>query len=223
MAGQLVFPFGVEPALKLTDFIVAPSNEQAFAFVRRWPDWPLRVAALFGPKGSGKSHLAAIWREAAGAHGMRACDLVPELESGSFVIEDVDDGEPGEARDRALLGLFERTEGFLLLTGRAPPSQWPVAIKDLKSRFQSLIALAMWAPDDALLSALVMKHFADRQLAAPDSVVRRILTHVERTPEAVAAFIARADEKALAEKRAITERLVIELIETEEGGQNGRP
>ena len=73
----------------------------------------------------------------------------------------------------------------------------------------------MWAPDDSLLSALVTKHFADRQLEATEGVVMRIVTHVERTPEAVAAFVERADRKALAEKRPITDRLVLELIEAE--------
>ena len=73
----------------------------------------------------------------------------------------------------------------------------------------------MWSPDDKLLSALVTKHFADRQLEVTEGVVRRIVTHVERTPEAVAAFVARADRKALAERRPVTDRLVLELIEAE--------
>jgi chromosomal replication initiation ATPase DnaA len=70
------------------------------------------------------------------------------------------------------------------------------------------------------LNALVGKHFADRQLDVPENVVKRILTHVERTPEAIRTFIARADLKALSERRAITERLVLELIEAEESGKN---
>ena len=136
------------------------------------------------------------------------------------MIEDVDGEEPSEDRDRVLLTLLERPGGALLLTGRAPPSDWPVAIGDLKSRFLSLIAFRMWAPDDNLLSALVTKHFADRQLEVTEGVVKRIVTHVERTPEAVAAFVERADRKALAEKRPITDRLVLELIEAEGKPQN---
>ena len=217
MPGQLVFPFGVEPALGRADFILAPCNEQALHFIKRWPDWPARAAALYGPAGCGKSHLAAIWQSTAGARLISACDLsrfAPESEV-SFVIEDVDRSEPGEARDRALLAFFERPKGALLLTGRAVPSAWQVAIGDLKSRFQSLLAFPIWAPDDTLLSALVDKHFADRQLRVPESVIKRIVTHVERTPGAIAGFVARADERALAEKRAITERLILELLDAE--------
>ena len=227
MPGQLVFPFGVEPALGCEDFILAPCNEQAVRFIRRWPDWPTRMAAIHGPPHCGKTHLAAIWRNMADAEAFSARDLAPDLVTivsrtgASILVEDVDSDEPLEDRDRALLALFERPAGALLLTGRAPPSDWPVAIGDLKSRFLSLIAFAMWMPDDKLLSALVIKHFADRQLEVAEAVVRRIVTHVERTPEAIAAFVARADLKALAEKRPVTDRLVLELIEAE--GEPGNP
>jgi chromosomal replication initiation ATPase DnaA len=227
MRGQLVFPFGVEPALGREDFILAPCNEQAVQFIRRWPNWPTRMAAIYGPPRCGKTHLAAIWRNMADAQSLPARDLAPDLvptitsKAGSAIlIEDVDSDEPREDRDRALLALFERPAGALLLTGRAPPSDWPVAVHDLKSRFRSLIAFAMWVPDDKLLSALVTKHFADRQLEVTEGVVRRIVTHVERTPEAVAAFVARADQKALGEKRPVTDRLVLELIEAEGESKN---
>ena len=103
----------------------------------------------------------------------------------------------------------------MFLTGRTPPPEWKTALGDLKSRFDALLAFPVWAPDDDLLSALIRKQFSDRQLDASENIVRRLLTHVERTPQAVAAFIARIDDKALAEKRAIGERLVMELIDSE--------
>src|SRR5712671_673346 len=132
MRGQLVFPFGVEPALGLEDFILAPCNEQAVQFIRRWPDWPARSAALYGPAHSGKTHLAAIWGKMADAEALPARDLAPDLvpaiasrPGAAIVIEDIDGDQPREDRDRALLALFERPAGMLLLTGRAPPSDWP--------------------------------------------------------------------------------------------------
>jgi chromosomal replication initiation ATPase DnaA len=218
MAAQLVLPFGVKSALGRDDFIAAPCNEQAFQFIQRWPEWPARAAAVYGPAGCGKSHLAAIWARIAGAQVLAARDLAPEaldIPGSAFAIEDIDDAGPNQARDRALLALFERPGAWLLLTARNPPADWQSTIGDLKSRFQSLIAFAVWAPDDALLSALVVKHFADRQLGVAPAVVARIVTQIERTPEAISRFIARADGKALAEKRAVTERLVLELLESE--------
>lgn len=218
--GQLVFPFGVKSAHGRHDFIVAPCNEPAFAFIRRWPDWPSRAAALYGPAGCGKSHLAAIWRETAGARVMDTRDLTPESASAhgpdrAMVVEDFDREPPSETRDRALLALFERPNAWLLLTARTAPAAWQSRIGDLASRFHALIGFAMWEPDDALLAGLIAKHFADRQLDVPDTVIRRIMTHVERTPAAIAAFIARLDDRALGQKRAVTERLVLELLESE--------
>jgi chromosomal replication initiation ATPase DnaA len=219
---QLVLPFGVQPSQGRDAFIVAPCNEQAFRFVEGWPDWPARAVALYGPTGSGKSHLVQIWRARSGGRIANAAapgDGDDWDRAGAIAVEDVDaPGLDRERRDRALMALFERPSGALLLTGRTPPSEWKVAIGDLRSRFDSLLAFPMWEPDDALLCGLLRKHFADRQLAVSEGVVRRILTHVERSPEAIAAFVARADARALAERRAITERMVLELVEREEGG-----
>ena len=224
MADQLVIPFAVEPNFAAANFIVAPCNEQADAFITRWPDWPVRAAALYGPAGCGKSHLAMVWSRMAGAHILSASAstdaslaFLADHRDDGFVIEDVDREPPTRERDAFLMALFERANGTMLLTGRAAPSAWPVATPDLTSRFQSLIALPMWAPDDVLLRQLVAKHFADRQVKPSESAIERIVSHVERTPAAIAAFVERADLKALAEKRGVTERLVLGLLEAETG------
>ena len=218
MPNQLALPFGSRPAFRREDFIVAPSNEQALRFIERWPDWPVRAAAIWGPRDSGKTHLARIFCDLSGA-GLLS---VPELSAidpiglpeGAIAVE-LDDSPADAERDGRLFALFERPSETLLLTARTPPTQWKTGLGDLKSRFDALLAFPVWAPDDDLLSALIRKHFSDRQLDVPDTVVRRLLIHVERTPQAIAAFIARIDEKGLAEKRAIGERLVMELIDSE--------
>lgn len=131
MAAQLVLPFGVKSALGRDDFIAAPCNEQAFQFLQRWPEWPARAAAIYGPAGCGKSHLAAIWARSAGAQVLAARDLNPDgldMPTCAFAIEDIDDAEPNQARDRALLALFERPGAWLLLTGRTPPAEWQSSI-----------------------------------------------------------------------------------------------
>jgi chromosomal replication initiation ATPase DnaA len=216
MPGQLALPFGSKPALGREDFIVAPCNEQALRFIERWPDWPTRAAAIFGPRDSGKTHLARIFADRSGARVLSASELPGvDPEAGEAIAVELDDLPADLQRDRVLFALFERPSGTLLLTGRSRPSEWSVALGDLKSRFDALLAFEVWAPDDHLLSALIRKQFADRQLDVPDPVVRRLLTHVERTPQAIAALIGRIDQKALAEKRAIGERLVMELIDSE--------
>jgi chromosomal replication initiation ATPase DnaA len=217
MPGQLVLPFGVRPALDAEDFIVAPSNEAAFRFVTSWPDWPVRAAALYGPEGSGKTHLAGIWCAKSQAHYVSATQLTLETsaalpQDAHLVVEDLD-SVTGEQRDRALFSLLERASGNLLLTARTPPGEWRVSIADLHSRFAALLAFPVWAPDDALLGSLARKLFADRQLQVPDMVIRRLVTALERTPAAISDFVDLLDRKSLAEQRPVSDRLVAELLD----------
>jgi len=212
LASQLPLPLGTAPALTRADFIVAPANAQAVAFIDSFPRWTAPAAALYGPPGSGKSHLTQAWAKASGALVVPASELdekfVAALEPGRAVaVEDVE----RRGGDDALFALFQHP-GPLLLTGPTPPSAWVATLPDLLSRFGSLLAFPLWAPDDALLAALTRKLFTDRQLAVPDPVIMRILTSVERSPAAVRDFVARADARALAEKRPITVALVSDLL-----------
>lgn len=216
MPGQMALPFGSRPAFGREDFVVAPCNEQALRFIERWPDWPTRAAAIFGPRDSGKTHLARVFADLSGARVVSASDLAGiDLDAQSAIAVELDDTQAGMERDRALFALFERPSGTLLLTGRTSPSEWSTVLGDLRSRFDALLSFELWAPDDQLLSALIRKQFADRQLDVTDAIIRRLLTHVERTPQSIGAFIARIDEKALAEKRTISDKLVMELIDSE--------
>ena len=216
LPSQLPLPLPSAPALTRADFIVAPANAEAVAFVDAFPRWPAPAGALYGPPGSGKSHLAAAWAGAAGAVVLTGATLsraaVATLAPGRAVA--LDDADT-RRDDEALFALFNRP-GPLLLTGREPPAAWPAGLPDLRSRLGALLAFPLWAPDDALLTALIRKLFTDRQLAVPDAVVERILRSVERSPAAMRDFVARADARALAEKRPITAALVGDLL-TEEG------
>src|SRR5690242_7154237 len=76
------------------DFLGGPSNAAALALIEAWPQWPARAMVLSGPAGSGKSHLSAIWANAAGARlvSARALDwqAVPgALATGALVVEDL--------------------------------------------------------------------------------------------------------------------------------------
>jgi chromosomal replication initiation ATPase DnaA len=219
LARQLALPFGVRAAFSRDDFVAAPSNEAALHFVDKWPDWPVRAAALYGPSGSGKSHLTEVWCTASGGKAIAAKDLSPESIMGlppNIAVEGIDAaGALSDEHALALLALFERPAGTLLLTGRSEPSLWPTPIGDLTSRFLALLAFPLWAPDDVLLYNIARKLFADRQLEVPETVIRRLLLGLQRTPAAVADFVARLDAKALAERRTVTERMVLELLDGE--------
>ena len=223
---QRTFDWGVRPALGREDFLVAPCNEAAVAWLDRWPDWPGPALVIHGPSRSGKSHLAEVWRRRSGAEIVEAADLPQVTSAAGRAAALVIDGLGGPVDERALLhahnAIAER-DGHLLLTAQAPPARWPLTLPDLASRLRLAPAAALGLPDDALLAALMLKLFADRQIAVAPEVPAYVVPRIERTFEAVARLVERLDRAALAEGRAVTVPLVRALLALGEGGSEAPP
>lgn len=224
-AEQLVLGLGHRAALGREDFVIAPENATALAMIEGWRTWPGGRLALVGPARSGKSHLAAVWQAGAGAQMAAAADLredaVEELVRGPVAVEDVPriaalaPVRRAEA-ERALFHLLNlaAAEGRpVLVTGREPPARWPIAMPDLASRLSAMPVASLEPPGDRLLSALLVKLFADRQVEVGSRVVSYILTRIDRSADAVEAFAAELDRRSLAEKRPITVAMAAALID----------
>src|SRR5688572_28806658 len=126
-ARQLVLELPHRAALGRGDFLVAPSNEAAVAWIDRWPSWPAPGLALFGPAGSGKSHLAAVWQARSGAAIVTAKALAEgRIEARSCVFEEGEGALADRPQAEALFHLYNRivaARGHVLLTGTAPPAR----------------------------------------------------------------------------------------------------
>jgi chromosomal replication initiation ATPase DnaA len=214
---QLVLALDHAVSFAREDFLSGPSNDAALTLIDRWPDWPNRVMALTGPEGAGKSHLAAIWAEAAGARVLSGkllgeTNLPAALVTGALVLEDL---EPKGLDERALfhlLNLAREESAFVLITARAAPNTFPVAIRDLASRLRSIPAVALNAPDDALLRSLIVKLAADRQLSVDEPLVNYVVNRIERSFAAARAAVAHLDEEAMRQHRPVTRALAAELF-----------
>jgi chromosomal replication initiation ATPase DnaA len=208
---QLVLTLETRSAQGRSDFIVAPGNERAVAFIDSFREWPAPAAALIGPPASGKSHLAAVWAQRVGAGVVQAMALNADVPQGPLVVEDVAQG----VAEAPLFALLERAAP-LLLTSQVGPADWPTkfrfALPDLVSRSRALLAFDLWAPDDALLMGLAVKLFADRQLQVPESVISHMIATLERSPGAIRDFVARADAAALAAKKPVNLGLIKGLL-----------
>jgi len=201
------------------DFLSGPSNAVALALVDAWPDWSHRTVMLTGPEGSGKSHLAAIWAQTAGARLIAARALeeasVPSaLATGALVVEDVVAGAFDERALFHLLNLAREHDAFVLLTARAAPVTF--AVRDLASRLKALPLVTMMPPDDTLLRAVLVKLFADRQLAVDEALIGYVATRIERSFAAARAVVARLDDEALRHKRPLTRAFAAEVLRASE-------
>lgn len=218
---QLPLDLGHRPALGGEDFLVAPSNAAAVAWLDRWPHWGAPALALHGPPGSGKTHLAHVWQARSGAafidRRILATERVPDL-LGSARAAIVDDA--ADAGEEALLHLYNllaERQGHLLVVARDPPARRTITLADLRSRLVASPAVALSAPDEALLGALLVKLFADRQLVVGEDVVAYLLVRLERSFEAARRAVAALDAAALAAHRRITVPLVRELLDAAQG------
>jgi chromosomal replication initiation ATPase DnaA len=214
---QLVFDLPVRAAVGRQDFFVSTTNEAAVDRIDSWPDWPASTLFLVGPPGSGKSHLAQVWCGASGATLLSAGELstetVPEaLAGGALALEDA----PGEALDeRAFFHLMNHARehrASVLVTTQVLPTLWPVELADLSSRLRASPVAELKAPDDALLRAVLVKQFADRQIAVDETVVSYLLSHMERSFDAARRLAAEIDARALAERSEVTRVFVARVL-----------
>ncbi len=147
---QLALALDHAESLAREDFLGGPSNAAALALIDAWPDWPSRSVILCGPEGSGKSHLAAIWGDTAGARFLAARALdeaaVPAaLATGALVIEDLAAGGFDERALFHLINLAREEEAFVLFTARSAPAGFSFAVRDLGSRLKAMPAVALAA------------------------------------------------------------------------------
>lgn len=212
---QLLLDLGHRAALGAEDFLPAPCNREALAWLGRWPDWPAPGLILYGPEGCGKTHLARIFAAYAGAVRLEpdaAIDPEAVLPARALVLDPV----LPLGDELRLLRLYNRQRergGHLLLTARRPVAAWPIRLPDLASRLRALPAIEVEAPDDALLGALLLKLFQDRQLRVSDGVITYLMQRMERSFAAARRIVAALDALSLKRQRAITVIMVRDLLD----------
>lgn len=215
---QLTLGLALPVSWAREDFLVAPGNQTALAWLDRWPDWPNGSLLLHGPAGSGKTHLGHIWAAASGAAFVAPADVqvaaIDTLAQSPLVLDEAQAVADSAALFHLINLMRERGHSLLLLAA-IPPVAWGVTLPDLASRLKAMAAAAIAEPDDALLGAVLVKLFADRQLIVGQGVIAYLLPRIERSFHAARHWVARLDAAALAEQRAVTVALVRKLMDEE--------
>jgi chromosomal replication initiation ATPase DnaA len=214
---QLAFALPHAESFTRDNFLEGPANAAGLALVDSWPDWPNRIMQLVGPEGAGKSHLAAIWAEQAGArstsaHALTATAVPGALATGALVVDDLKSSDVDERALFHLLNLAGEEGASILITSRVPPSALQIELRDLRSRLRAIPTVLLLPPDDQLFRALIVKFCADRQLGVDEAVVSYLATRIERSYAAVRQVVELLDAEALRLGRPVTRALAAELL-----------
>jgi len=214
---QLAFVLPHAESLTRDNFLGGPANAAGLALVDSWPEWPNRIMLLVGPEGSGKSHLAAIWAEQAGArsisaHALTAASVPGALATGALVVEDLNPSDFDERALFHLMNLAREDEAFVLITARVPPSAFQIDLRDLRSRLRAVPVVSLLPPDDQLFRALIVKFCADRQIIIDETVVSYLTTRIERSYAAARRAVELLDSESLRLGRPITRALAADLL-----------
>ena len=214
---QLAFALPHAESLTRDNFLEGPANAAGLALVDSWPEWPNRIMLLVGPEGCGKSHLAAIWAEQAGArstaaHTLTAAAVPGALATGALVVEDLRSSDFDERALFHLMNLAREDGAFVLVTARGSPSAFQIELRDLRSRLRAVPTVSLLPPDDQLFRALIVKFCADRQLAVDETVVSYLATRIERSYAAARHAVELLDAEALRLGRPVSRALAAELL-----------
>ena len=220
MSQQLTFDLPAIQNRSRGDFFVAPSNALAFQMVESWTDWPGRKLILSGPQGAGKTHLAHVWAQQAAAKIVPVAKLLA-LDTAALAGEnvavdgaDLVAGDPdAETALFHLHNLILAEGGHLLLTARTPARDWGLALPDLQSRMNAAAIIQLEAPDDALLAAVLVKLFNDRQITVTPALITYLIPRMRRSLAEAARLVEALDQAALRSKRPITRQLAAEVLD----------
>ena len=212
-SAQLALDLGHRPALGASDFLVAPGNREAVAWLDRWPAWQAPGLVIYGPRGCGKSHLVNVWRARSGAAVVVADTLAEAGTQAARALAVEDAG--GGLDETALFHLYNMVVergGTIVLTAADAPARWGLCLPDLASRLAALPAVAVSRPDDRLLAAVLVKLFADRQLGVAPEVIGYLLARIERSFHAAGRVVEALDHASLADHRRITVPFVRQVL-----------
>ncbi|MEO5805640.1 hypothetical protein [Devosia sp.] len=213
--GQLALELGHTPALAAADFLVGEGNRLAHGRVLGFAHWADPITLIVGPAKSGKSHLARIFADLSGAVFLAANDLEALATQGGSapaIIENVDGPGYSEAALFHLLNQSMRDGRKLLLTAQQDIAQWPYQTDDVRSRARRAAMFNVAITDDIQLSQMLVKLFADRQVAVDPKIVAYVVARMERSAEEAAGLVDLMDRLALSEKTAITRSIAAEAL-----------
>ena len=220
---QMALPLTFKTFKNKENFIISKCNEEAVRFIENSSFWQnkrkinsIPAAIIFGPKGSGKTHLSHIFKE------RNRCEYLSSLSS--FNLDKIEEGKkfilddfiPGENYPSELVMHFLNRvtyqDGSVLFLSNLSPSNMDWKLDDLNSRIRSLISSKINLPDDVLLYSFMVKYSNDKKLLINDKQLIYILKRLDRNFGSVISVIDKLDIYSLEIKEKISYKIIKTIL-----------
>ena len=216
MNDQLILKFPSHQAYKREDFYVSPSNQEAYDFINSWPRWIKKIVNIFGPSGSGKSHLASILKNKTSCLQINSNELNEKIfirykTKETLIIENLDK----KVSEKLLFSLWNvalQDNKYLMTTSKKPISSYKFKLKDLESRVKSSLIIGINLPNDDLISVILAKNFSDKQIKVEKKHIDYIIKRIDRSYEKISQFIFTLDKYSLKKGSPFGLKLIKEVL-----------
>ena len=216
MSDQFILEFPSQKAYKKEDFYVSPSNQQAYDFINSWPRWIKRTVNIFGPSGSGKSHLASILKNKTSCLQVNSNELNENIfikykTKEALIIENLDE-KISENLLFALWNIALQDNKYLMITSKKSIVSYKFKLKDLVSRVASSLIIGIKLPSDDLISVILAKNFSDKQIKVEKKHIEYIVKRIDRSYEKISQFILILDKYSLKKGSPFSLKLIKEVL-----------
>ena len=216
MNDQLILKFPTHQAYKKEDFYVSPSNQEAYDFINSWPKWIKRIINIFGPAGSGKTHLASILKNKTkflqvDSNKLNQKTFLKFKTKEALIIENLDE----KISEKLLFSLWNsalQDNKYLLITSKQPINSYKFKLQDLESRVNSSLIIGIKLPSDDLISVILAKNFSDKQIKIEKKHIDYIIKRIDRSYEKISQFILTLDKYSLKKGSPFSLKLIKEVL-----------
>ena len=216
MNDQLILKFPTQQAYKKEDFYVSSSNQEAYDFINSWPKWIKRIINVFGPSGSGKSHLASMLKSKTSCLWIDSNELNEKTflkfkTKETLIIENLNE----KISEKLLFTLWNialQDNKYFLITSTKPINSYKFKMNDLVSRVNSSLIIGISLPSDDLISVILAKNFSDKQIKIKKKHIDYIIKRIDRSYEKISQFILTLDKYSLKKGSPFSLKLIKEVL-----------
>ena len=216
MSDQLILKFPTHRAYKKEDFYVSSSNQEAYDFINSWPKWIKRIINIFGPTGSGKSHLASMLKSKTSCLWIDSKELNEKTflkfkTNEALIIENLNE----KISEKLLFTLWNtalQDNKYFLITSTKPINSYKFKMNDLVSRVNSSLIIGISLPSDDLISVILAKNFSDKQIKVEKKHIDYIIKRIDRSYEKISQFILTLDKYSLKKGSPFSLKLIKEVL-----------